>query len=382
MRLIGTLSNETDAESFSRFLRQSGIAHHVDKDKNLDWGDPSYGHISAKVWVENEDDVETATQYLEQYIHDKETLPKTPQCENPPPLPPQATQKEGEAASWERQPMGWITRLLLFACIFLFSLSEFTIASSEKNGSASGLIALSSPVEKAFLFDYPLLYERIDRFIQTFGITEFEHPSSLTPEAKRAMKKIQQTPAWPGYYQLLLTKGWNGVMSGLEDYPTFEKIKEGQLWRFFSPIFLHGDVFHIFFNMLWLIVLGKQIEARLSPFRYISLILILAAFSNTAQYLMSGANFIGFSGVLCGMLAFLWVRQREAPWEGYRMDKATVVFMLLFVIGMAALQLSSFVLEKTTNISFAPNIANMAHFSGGLLGLFLGKINFFAWRQR
>ncbi len=197
---------------------------------------------------------------------------------------------------------------------------------------------------------------------------------------KRLLQQINRSSFWPGYYTILVKNGWAAAKQGLRQYPTFEKIREGQFWRFFSPCLLHGDLFHLLFNMLWLNVLGKQLEQRLKPLRYIIFILIIAIVSNTAQYLMSGPNFIGFSGILCGMLAFIWVRQKMAAWEGYQIDRLTFIFMLIFIMGMAAIQIVSFFFEKSFEWNFSSNIANMAHLIGGFTGYLLGRLNFFSWR--
>lgn len=195
------------------------------------------------------------------------------------------------------------------------------------------------------------------------------------------MQQINHTPFWQGAYSLLLKGGVKAVEKGFIQYPMFEKIKEGQVWRLFTPCLLHGDIFHLFFNMLWLIVLGKQIEQRIKAWPYVLFILIIGVLSNTVQYLMSGPNFIGFSGILCGMLAFIWVRQKRAAWEGYQIDRLTFLFMLIFIISMAFIQLLSFFLEKSMDLALSPNIANMAHLTGGLTGYLLGKLNFFSWRH-
>lgn len=274
---------------------------------------------------------------------------------------------------------GWITKTLLALCVVIFLLMEFSVR-RQPGAEKTNVFLFTSPVEKALLFDYPLLYQRIERFITLYGSEELEDKGSLSPGATDLLQKIERTSSWPGFYQIVLKKGWKGLLEGFDHYPTFEKIKKGQYWRFFSPCFLHGDLFHIFFNMLWLIVLGKQLEERLSPLKYIFFISLIAVFSNTAQYLMSGPNFVGFSGVLCGMLAFIWTRQRKAPWEGYQMDKTTLSFMALFIIGLSLLQMSSFLLEKTFQIEFSPNVANMAHLSGALGGYLLGSTSFFTWR--
>jgi GlpG protein len=132
--------------------------------------------------------------------------------------------------------------------------------------------------------------------------------------------------------------------------------------------------------MMWLVVLGKQMESRLGAFRYILFIIIVGIISNTAQYIMSGPNFIGFSGVLTGMLSFIWVRQRKAPWEGYQLDKATVIFMLIFIFGMAALGMVTFLLQIFFNINLGTNLANTAHVIGILMGFLLGQLPVFGRR--
>jgi GlpG protein len=81
------------------------------------------------------------------------------------------------------------------------------------------------------------------------------------------------------------------------------------------------------------------------------------------------------------MLAFIWTRQKIAAWEGYQIDRLTLIFMLIFIISMALIQLLSFFLEKSFDLAFSPNIANMAHLTGGLMGFLLARLNFFSWRH-
>ena len=384
MRLIATLEDERKALLFSHFLHQKKIPHHIEIEKNQDWGSPSYGSSQCHVWIQEEDQFAEALKWFQLFIeHPEDPLftpsPSSTSDKEPsiPPSPPSPT----TSRAWNKQPMGWMTRTLLALCTFLFFLGQFLLPSVPFPEKYTALSVFTSPIEKALLYDYPKFYELINRFIHLYGFEDLEHPEDLSPEGQRLFKQINQTPFWPGYYQLLLKGGWKSVKEGLSHYPSFEKIRDGQVWRLFSPCLLHGDLFHLFFNMLWLIVLGKQIEQRLTPWRYGIFILIVGILSNTAQYLMSGPNFIGLSGVLMGMLAFIWVRQRIAAWEGYQIDRLTFIFMLIFILSMAAIQLVSFFLEKSFEWALAPNIANMAHLTGGIVGYLLGRLNFFSWRH-
>jgi GlpG protein len=104
---------------------------------------------------------------------------------------------------------------------------------------------------------------------------------------------------------------------------------------------MHSDFFHILFNMLWLWALGKQIEERLKKGKLCLLIIILSVVSNCCQYLVSGPYFLGFSAVIVGFAGFIWSRQIKAPWEGYPLQKTTLLFILLFVLAMFGLELAS-----------------------------------------
>lgn len=384
MRLVGTIDDERKALTFSQFLHQKKIPNQIEILLHTDWDSSSYGSAQCHIWIEEEDHFEEVMQWLQRFINNPEdpffAMTETPSSsfeQLPPASPPDFSKSRG----WNRQPMGWITRSLLGICTFLFFLNQFTLPSSSVPDKYAGLVLFSSPVDKALLYDYPKFYELIYRFVHLYGYEELEPSEDLPPQGTQLLKQINQTLFWPGYYQLLLRGGWKAVREGLEKYPTFEKIQDGQIWRLITPCFLHGDLFHLFFNMLWLIVLGKQIEQRLTRPRYILFMLIVGIVSNTAQYLMSGPNFIGFSGILVGMLAFIWVRQKQAAWEGYQIDRLTFIFMLVFIASMAAIQIVSFFLEKSFELAISPNIANMAHLVGGGTGYILGKSNFFNWRH-
>lgn len=108
----------------------------------------------------------------------------------------------------------------------------------------------------------------------------------------------------------------------LADAPSLMAIlQSGQIWRFITPIFLHFSVLHILFNMMWLRNLGRSIEFARGTRRFVLLILVLAIVSNVGQYwwVMTfyksdvPGEFGGMSGVVFGLIGYLWMKGRTQP---------------------------------------------------------------------
>jgi len=132
-------------------------------------------------------------------------------------------------------------------------------------------------------------------------------------------------------------------------------ILQGEVWRVFTPMFIHFSPLHILFNMMWMYQLGNQMEPRLGQWKYLIILLTISGISNCGEFAWSEWNnhfsiFGGMSGVVYGMLGYIWMRSRYVPEERYFLPQQTVVFMLgwlvLCMTGMMG------------------NIANAAHLIG------------------
>lgn len=134
-----------------------------------------------------------------------------------------------------------------------------------------------------------------------------------------------------------------------------------QWWRLFSPALMHFSAMHIVFNVLWWWLFGKEVEQRFGSVGIALLFLFVALCSNLAQFYLSGPNFGGMSGVVYGLLGFIWVCSLLKPQWGLTVQTNLLVFMLLWlVLGFTGL----------TGL----NIANMAHLMGLLSGIILALI--------
>lgn len=149
-----------------------------------------------------------------------------------------------------------------------------------------------------------------------------------------------------------------------------EEMVQGQVWRLITPVFVHGGVLHgaihLLFNMYWMVHFGTQIEARQGTWRLLLIFLLTAILSNLAQYLWSGPNFAGMSGVVYGLFGYVWVKMRYEPLSGYALLPGTAFFLMLWLV-----------------ICFTGavgNVANMAHGGGLVVGAAIGYVPVL-WRR-
>jgi GlpG protein len=113
---------------------------------------------------------------------------------------------------------------------------------------------------------------------------------------------------------------------------TLIEVRRGQVWRLVTPIFLHFGVLHILFNMLWMRDLGAMVETRLGTFRLTLLVLVIGILSNAAQYFLSGPAFGGMSGVVYGLLGYVWMKGKFDPDSGLFLHPTTVTMMLVWLL--------------------------------------------------
>ena len=118
----------------------------------------------------------------------------------------------------------------------------------------------------------------------------------------------------------------------IESQGVLSDVKAGQVWRLFTPMFLHFSGLHILFNVYWLWSLGSVLEIRYRSWRFLLLVLSVSLVSNLAQALISGSNFGGMSGVNYGLFGFLFIHSRYHPAPSFALDKQTVFVMLGWLV--------------------------------------------------
>jgi rhomboid protease GluP len=141
-----------------------------------------------------------------------------------------------------------------------------------------------------------------------------------------------------------------------------ELIREGEIWRLVSPMFLHAGFIHILFNGLALWSIGKELESQMGPVRFLMIYFVGGLLGSLLSFGLGNplAVGVGASGaifaLLGGLIGFL-LRHRNIFGHYGRAQLSSLIFtaVLNFVILLSI-----------------PQVDNLAHLGGLVGGMFLG----------
>lgn len=137
-----------------------------------------------------------------------------------------------------------------------------------------------------------------------------------------------------------------------------QRVRDGEVWRLLTPMFLHFGPLHLVFNMMWMWRLGPQVESNHGSLLMVVLVVVSEVVGNLAQYTATGPAFGGMSGVVYALFGFVWMRAQYDRKYRYALSDVNAVLMMGW-----------FVLCAT---GFMGPIANLGHAGGLVVGLLFG----------
>jgi membrane associated rhomboid family serine protease len=150
-----------------------------------------------------------------------------------------------------------------------------------------------------------------------------------------------------------------------------KQILEGDVWRLLTSVFLHGGIFHIFFNMMVLYFAGQRLEAEYGSREFVFIYLGSGVFANLfrlgvqATGLAAPSIAAGASGAIAGLLiiyAFRWPHQRVLFFFVLPMPMWLLAVLYIGIDALGALQ--------TEVVKGKPSpIGHLAHLGGAFFGL-------------
>ncbi len=139
------------------------------------------------------------------------------------------------------------------------------------------------------------------------------------------------------------------------------KIALTQPWRIVTYLFLHHDVWHILFNMLWLYWMGRQVEQDLGPRTFSSIFFISGIGGALLNLLLSGVfgttPVIGASGAVYGIMVAFALLYPNAPIMLFLLPPLPAKYVIAGLIAIDVILIG----DKTA-------IARLVHVGGALTG--------------
>ena len=138
-------------------------------------------------------------------------------------------------------------------------------------------------------------------------------------------------------------------------------ILQGQVWRFFTSMFLHIGFQHLIFNSIGLLIFGLEMERLYGQVRFVIIYLLAGLFGSLASLAASGpAQFsAGASGAIFGVIGmnlafFVYYRQKMGKYSQQQIQRVVWIVVISVVFG-----------------AFMP-IDQWAHMGGLVAGFILG----------
>lgn len=151
-------------------------------------------------------------------------------------------------------------------------------------------------------------------------------------------------------------------MGGLPDPSNIDGLVPDQWWRFVTPIFLHGGIIHIGFNLLLQISLGSNMEKDIGHVRFAIIYFAsgIAGFVLGGNFAPNGTASTGASGSLFGIIA-LELLDLLFNWELFESPKRAIGILVIEII-------------VSFGIGLLPGLDNFSHIGGFCMGLLLGIV--------
>ena len=140
-----------------------------------------------------------------------------------------------------------------------------------------------------------------------------------------------------------------------------------------TSMFLHGSLFHLLGNMLYLWIFGNNIEDRLGPVRFGVFYLVCGVVAALTHILFEPGSripMIGASGAIAGVLGAYWVLFPRARVK-------TFIFLIFYIDVVAipaGIVLGIWFLLQILNVGMGGGVAWFAHIGGFLAGILLIRL--------
>lgn len=335
MRELTTLKTLEDGQRLVAYLALQAIETNLEDDDG-EW----------VVWILRDEDRDQAREILEEYLENPADEKYEKAERKVRSVLKEAERLQKQRNHTERLRKRWsgswrysypATYIYIALCVLVAAVgTDWSNVKQSQFGMPALCTNEDSPVVQALFIRTPYRYREVD------GVRKPEYlmyPGDLIARGPRSVEWARQRAEATANTLL-----WS--------------FQNGEFWRPFGPAFLHFGVLHILFNMMWIKTVGGAIEFVRGTRRFVALCLIIAAISNIAELFWSGPYFGGASGVVFGLIGYVWMKGKTSPRDGLGLEPRTVTYSIAWLVICMTGALGA--------------IANAAHLVGFLTGIVIG----------
>ncbi|TCP97335.1 GlpG protein [Cricetibacter osteomyelitidis] len=145
--------------------------------------------------------------------------------------------------------------------------------------------------------------------------------------------------------------------------------EQAEIWRYFSHTLVHLSFWHLAFNLTWWWIFGNAIEKQCGTSKLILIYLLAGIGSGVAQNIISGPHFFGLSGVVYGVLAYVFTADYITRQNCFKLPQG---FATMLIVG---------ILIGFAGPLWGISIGNTAHITGLVLGAFVALVDSYKKNQ-
>lgn len=166
-----------------------------------------------------------------------------------------------------------------------------------------------------------------------------------------------------------------GVISTFANY--YVDVQNGEIWRLITSVFVHANIFHIFFNMYALFMIGPLIEKYYGKIKYLIIYLGSGVIGSLFSVVLSNNLSVGASGAIFGLFgAMLYFGYKyRATLDGFLKSNIIPVIIVNLLLSFMMTNIDAFAhiggLLGGILISYTLGVANKENIKDKINGTIL-----------
>ena len=155
-----------------------------------------------------------------------------------------------------------------------------------------------------------------------------------------------------------------------------ETVMNGEVWRLFTYMFVHGNFLHILFNLFGVFMVGRVVLQTVGTKHFLWIYFLGGIAGALAQMAISDTAIVGASGCLFALLILFGMIMWDTP------IMALIAFIPVrlrartLVKGVVIMTIVFFIFDQllgTADVPLVSGVAHLAHLGGAIVGFYYAK---------